>query len=109
MRSFRFLLHLKALQSLLMGPGLDGEIGLGIETDAENDNSQEAGYVARQLPVFPLPRLPRWRWCPVEEVAVWLLLVTWARPSAWTRVGRPESSEEAMAECAAERHRVLLR
>lgn len=65
-----------------MGPGLDGEIGLGVESDTEDDDGEEAGDVARQLPVFPFPRLTRWWWGPVEEVALGFLLVTRAAPPA---------------------------
>ena len=46
-----------------MGPGLDGEIGLGVESDTEDDDGEEAGDVARQLPVFPFSRLTIWGFC----------------------------------------------
>ena len=49
-----------------MGPSLDGEIGLGVETDAEDDDGEEACDVARELPVFPLARLSRSLWGPVK-------------------------------------------
>ena len=48
LRSFRFgggndlvLLGLETLEGLLVGPGLDGEIGRGVEADAEDDNGEE--------------------------------------------------------------------
>lgn len=75
-------LHLEALESFLVGPGLDGEIGLGVEADAEDHDGEEAGDVAGELPVLPLARLPRRRWSPVEEVTLGPLLVARAAPPA---------------------------
>ena len=40
-----------------MGPGLDREIGLRAEADSENEDGEEAGEVARKLPVLPFPRV----------------------------------------------------
>uniref|UniRef100_J3MU93 Uncharacterized protein n=1 Tax=Oryza brachyantha TaxID=4533 RepID=J3MU93_ORYBR len=51
------LLLLEALEGLLVRPGLEGEVGLGVEADAEDDDGEEGGDVAGQLPVLPLPRL----------------------------------------------------
>ena len=75
-------LDLEAFEGFLVGPGLDGEIGLGVESDTEDDDGEEAGDVARQLPVFPFPRLTSWWWGPVEEVTLGFLLVTRAAPPA---------------------------
>lgn len=78
------LLDLEAFEGLLVGPGLDGEIGFGIESDAENDDGEEAGDVAREFPILPFSRLARrWRG-PVEEVTFWLFLVARTRPAART-------------------------
>ena len=65
-----------------MGPGFDGEIGLGVEADAEDDDSEEAGDVAGELPVLPLAGLARGRRGPIEEVPLRPLLVAGARPPA---------------------------
>lgn len=72
-----------------MRPSLDGEIGLGIEAHAKNDNCEEAGDIARKLPVLPLSGLARWWRSPAEEVAVGSLLVTWTGPSARTIPASP--------------------
>ena len=48
---------LKALERLLVRPGLDCEVELGVEADTEDDDGEEGGEVAGQLPVLPLPRL----------------------------------------------------
>jgi hypothetical protein len=61
-------------------PGLDGEVGLGVEPDAEDDDGEEGGDVAGQLPVLPLARLPGRRRRPVEEVPLGLLLAPRGRP-----------------------------
>lgn len=63
-----------------MSPRFEGQVGLGIEAYAKDDDGEEAGDVAGQLPVLPLPRLPRWWWSAVEEVAVRPILVAWTRP-----------------------------
>jgi hypothetical protein len=52
------LLLLEALERLLVCPGLEGEVGLGVEPDSENDDGEEGGDVVGQLPVLPLARLP---------------------------------------------------
>ena len=63
-----------------MRPGLDCEVGLGVEADAEDDDGEEGGDVAGKLPVLPLPRLPRRRRRAVEEVPLGPLLVARRRP-----------------------------
>lgn len=65
-----------------MGPSFDGEIGLGVEADAEDDYGEEASDIAGKLPVLPFPRLSRRRRCPVHEVTVGPLLVARASPPA---------------------------
>lgn len=65
-----------------MGPGLDGEIGLGAEADAEDDDGEEPGDVVGELPVLPPPRVTRRRRRACEGVAVRALLGPRARPSA---------------------------
>lgn len=77
-----------------MSPSLDGQIRLGLEANAEDDNREEAGDVARQLPVLPLASLTRWWWGPIEEVALWSFLVAWSGPSARTS-GTTSSGSEA--------------
>lgn len=75
-----------------MGPSFDGQIRLGVESNTENDYGEEAGDVARKLPVFPLARLPRRRWCPVEEDSLrWN--VTGTRPTARPAGAAASSSE----------------
>lgn len=49
-----------------MCPSLESEIGLSVKPDAEYDDSEEAGDVTRQLPVFPFTRLSGRRRRPVE-------------------------------------------
>lgn len=66
----------------MVGPGLYGEIGLGVEPDAKDDDGEKAGQVARELPVLPLPRLPGRRRDAVEEVAVGPVLVARRGPAA---------------------------
>lgn len=73
---------MEALERLLPRPGLDGEVGLGVEADAEDDDGEEGGDVAGQLPVLPLPRLPRRRRRPVQDVPVRTLLVPRRAPPA---------------------------
>ena len=51
-----------------MGPSLDGEIGLGVEADAEDDDGEEAGDVVGELPVLPFTRLTWGERGPIEEV-----------------------------------------
>ncbi|KAG5552401.1 hypothetical protein RHGRI_010468 [Rhododendron griersonianum] len=63
------------MEGFLVDPGLDGEVGLGVEAHSEYDDGEEAREVARELPVLPLPRLPWRRRRSVEEVAVWAILV----------------------------------
>lgn len=70
----------------MVGPGLDGEIGLGVESDAEDYDGEEAGEVARELPVLPLSRLSGRRRDAVEEVPVGPLLVARGGPPARTVV-----------------------
>lgn len=65
-----------------MGPGLDGQIGLGVEADAEDDDGEEAGDVAGQFPVLPLAGLAWRRRSPVEEVALGVFLVAGSGPAA---------------------------
>lgn len=65
-----------------MGPGFDGEIGLGVEAHAEDDDGEEAGDVAGELPVLPLAGLARGRRRPVEEVTLGPFFVARARPPA---------------------------
>eukprot|EP00268_Persea_americana_P043202 TRINITY_DN4336_c0_g1_i1.p1 TRINITY_DN4336_c0_g1~~TRINITY_DN4336_c0_g1_i1.p1 ORF type:complete len:176 (-),score=16.64 TRINITY_DN4336_c0_g1_i1:37-564(-) len=72
----------KALESFLVGPGLDGEVGLGAESNTENDYGEKPGEVVGELPVLPFPRLARWGRGACEGVAVRTLLGAWARPSA---------------------------
>lgn len=74
-----FLL-LEALEGLLVGPGLESEVGLGVEADAKDDDGEEGGDVAGKLPVLPLPRLPRGGWQPIEDVPLGPLLRPRARP-----------------------------
>jgi hypothetical protein len=62
-------------------PGLEGEVGLGVEPDSEDDDGEEGGDVAGQLPVLPLARLPGRQRRPVEEVPLGPLLVPWRRPA----------------------------
>jgi hypothetical protein len=62
-------------------PGLEGEVGLGVEPDAEDDDGEEGGDVAGQLPVLPLTRLPGRQRRPVEEEPLGLLLVPQRRPA----------------------------
>lgn len=107
--------ELEALEGLLVSPGLDGEIGLGVEADAEDDDGEEAGDVAGKLPVLPLARLPRWQWRSVEEVSLRPLLVPRARPPAGSCRGctatGTQGSHQALAEHAggaAERHAWLV-
>jgi hypothetical protein len=87
-----------------MSPGLDGEIGLGVEADAEDNDGEEAGDVAGQLPVLPLARLARWQWRSVEEVSLRPLLVPRARPPARSCGGcaatDTQGSYQALAEHA---------
>lgn len=66
----------------MVGPGLYSEIGLGVESDAEDDDGEKAGQVARELPVLPLPRLPGRRRDAVEEVAIRPVLVARGGPAA---------------------------
>lgn len=65
-----------------MGPGLDGEVGLGVEPDAEDDDGEEAGDVARKLPILPLAGLTRGRRGAVEEKALGSFLMARACPAA---------------------------
>lgn len=67
-----------------MGPGLDGEIGLSVEADAKDNDGEEAGDVARELPVLPFSSLAWGQRGPVEEVTFRLLLVARAGPPART-------------------------
>lgn len=76
-----------------MGPSLDGEIRLGIEADAEDDDCEEAGDIAGQFPVFPFAGLARWWWGPVEEVTLGVLLVARTGPAARTSCGTSSGSE----------------
>ncbi|GMN54813.1 hypothetical protein TIFTF001_023941 [Ficus carica] len=99
-RSFRIrggndlvLLGLEALEGLLVGPGLDGEIGLGVEADAENDDGEKAGDVAGELPVLPLAGLARRRRRPVEEVTLRPLLVARRGPAAGAGVSAAAGAE----------------
>lgn len=97
-------LELETLEGLLVSPGLDGEIGLGVEADAEDNDGEEASYVAGQLPVLPLARLARWQWRSVEEVSLRPLLVPRARPPARSCGGcattDTQGSHQALAEHA---------
>jgi hypothetical protein len=61
-------------------PGLDREVGLGVEADAEDDDGEEGSDVTGKLPVLPLPRLPRRRRRAVEEVPLGPILVPRRRP-----------------------------
>ncbi|KAF2289428.1 hypothetical protein GH714_036133 [Hevea brasiliensis] len=56
-RETKFL-HLEAFEGFLVRPGLDGQIGLGIQPNTKDHNGQEAGDVARELPVLPLRDCP---------------------------------------------------
>ncbi|KAG5528649.1 hypothetical protein RHGRI_029357 [Rhododendron griersonianum] len=71
------------LEGFLVGPGLDGEVWLGVEAHSEYDDGEEAREVVRELQVLPLPRLPRQRQL-VEEAAVWAILVARGGPAAGT-------------------------
>ncbi|CAK9172530.1 unnamed protein product [Ilex paraguariensis] len=83
-RNHRQLLgRLEALEGFLVGPGLDGEIGLGVEPNAEDDDGEEARDVAWQLPVLPLPRLTWWWQRSVQKIAVGAFLVAGSGPPAW--------------------------
>lgn len=65
-----------------MGPSLDGQIGLGVEPNAEDYDCEETGDVAGEFPVLPFSGLA-WRWgCSVHEVSVGLFLVARGCPSA---------------------------
>ena len=66
-----------------MRPSLDGEIGLSIEADAEDDDGEETGDVVRELPVLPFSGLSWWRRGSIEKVTVGSFLVPGACPSAW--------------------------
>lgn len=66
----------------MVSPGLDGEIGLGVEPHTEYDDGEETRNVARKLPVLPLPRLSRRRRYAVEEVPVGAVLVAGRSPPA---------------------------
>jgi len=77
-----------------VSPSLEGEIRLSTEADTEDDNGEEAGDVAGQFPVLPLPRLARWWRGSVQEVAVRPLLVTWARPSVSASAASTEALDE---------------
>ncbi|KAK5787274.1 hypothetical protein PVK06_041927 [Gossypium arboreum] len=88
-----------------MCPSLDSEIGLGVETNTEDDDGKEARDVARQLPIFPFTGLARrWRG-PVEEVTIGSFLVTGRRPAAWTVVGGESPGKESAAEHGGQGHR----
>lgn len=91
---------MEAFEGLLVGPGFDGQIRLGVEADAEDDDGDETGDVAGKLPVFPFARLARWRWGPVEEVALGPLFVARGGPAAGAGVAAAsaEGGEEATAE-----------
>ena len=88
-----------------MCPSLDSEIGLGVETNTEDDDGEEARDVARQLPIFPFTGLTWWWWCPIEEVTIGPFLVTGRRPPAWTIVGGEGPGEESAAEHVGQSHR----
>lgn len=83
-----------------MGPGLDCEIGLGVKADAEDDNCEEAGDVAGELPILPLAGLSRRRRGPAEEVAVGALLVAGSEE----RVGAVSSSSAEAGAQAGSQH-----
>lgn len=87
-----------------MGPGLDGEIWLGVETYSQDDDREEAGDVARQLPIFPFAGLAGRQRCSIEEVAIRPLLVPRRRPSAWTGVAGGSPGEETVAQHAGQGH-----
>lgn len=78
-----------------MGPGLEREIGLGV------DNDEEGGNVAREFAILPLPRLPRGRRRrPVEEITLGALLRPGARPPPLVcaaALSRPRSMPAAHA------------
>lgn len=76
------LLLLEALERLLVRPGLEGEVGLGVEPDAEDDDGEEGGDVAGELPVLPLARLARRRRRAVHRVPLGPHLVAGRRPPA---------------------------
>uniref|UniRef100_A0A0D9Y9Q9 Uncharacterized protein n=1 Tax=Oryza glumipatula TaxID=40148 RepID=A0A0D9Y9Q9_9ORYZ len=58
------------------GKSLQGEVGLRVEPDAENDD----GEVAWKLPVHPLTELPCQRRRPLEEVALGPLIEPRGQP-----------------------------
>uniref|UniRef100_A0A0E0FMA3 Uncharacterized protein n=1 Tax=Oryza nivara TaxID=4536 RepID=A0A0E0FMA3_ORYNI len=58
------------------GKSLQGEVGLCVEPDAENDD----GEVAWKLPVHPLTELPCQRRRPLEEVALGPLIEPRGQP-----------------------------
>jgi len=78
------LLHLEALKSFLVSPGLDWKIRFGIETHSEDYNREEACDVTWKLPIFPLARLSWRRRSPVHEISFGSFFVTRCRPPAWT-------------------------
>ncbi|XP_048426470.1 uncharacterized protein LOC125470846, partial [Pyrus x bretschneideri] len=78
------LLDLEPFEGFLVGPSLDGEIGLSVEADAEDDDGEEAGDVAGELPVLPFTRLTWGERGPIEEVAFGSFLVARAGPPART-------------------------
>lgn len=86
-----------------MCPGLNREIGLSIEAHSKDDNSKEASNIARQLPVFPLPRLSRRRRRTTEGKTLGPFLVAWTGPTARPITsastgakGRPEAGPESV-------------
>lgn len=93
------LLLLEALERLLVRPGLDGEVGLGVEANAEDDDGKEGGDVAGQLPVLPLARFPRRRRRPVEEVPLGALLVPRGRPPPGPLAAAPADARRAAQPC----------
>lgn len=86
-----------------MSPSFDGEIRLGPEANAKDDNGEECGHIARKFPIFPFSRLPWWCWSPVEQVAIRPILMTGTRPATWTRfaaASRAKAGEKAVSEGA---------
>lgn len=77
-------LCLETLESLLVCPSFDGEVGLGVEANPEDDNCEKRCNVAREFPILPVPRFTRKKWCAVEKIPVAAFLRPITRPTTRT-------------------------